>query len=80
MLLLVRIWNTLRLWTRKVVEFSMWNLMSHPRRSTKDNRANRDVNSRGPAQEVLEEKNISSWGKAIFWQRIWLLFTLVLKN
>jgi hypothetical protein len=48
MLLLGRIWNTLRLWTRKMIE-QLWRLKGHTTRSKENSGAEGDLNRRGLA-------------------------------
>lgn len=44
-----RLWRTLGLWTKNVVECCRWGSMSHPRRSTEGSSAENSVDYEGLA-------------------------------
>ena len=46
-------------WIWKVVECYKWGLIGHPNRNMEDIGVEGDLNCRGLAQEVSEEKNVS---------------------
>lgn len=55
-----------RLWTREEIECFEQGLMDLPRQSVEGSSAEGGVDSEVAAQEIAEEKNITSWPGAIF--------------
>ena len=58
MLLFEGIWKTLRLWTRKTVGYTTWDLMGHSPWNLEDRDVDNDIECWGLDQEV-SEKNIN---------------------